>query len=623
MNNAISAPGHTPRDEFVSVAGHAAGDGSSIVFINCYEKMATGMRILAQIAQDSGYNARICVMHGHSDPKIGVLSHDPDIVHTLGNGRLRVKEFLQRYLSPQELALLQREIREASPVLLCVSSRSRNDFLMPDMLQSVRNAAPGVPVICGGHGPSCSPEYYLRHGATLVIRGEGEEPMRELLRLHRMGLPLESTPNACRLQNGLMVCNPLRPLLRELSPEISPSPLTGDEHVVFIDDNTIERRDPADDDKIFNILLGRGCIGRCAYCAAPVQDRMYKAEGRRGPRYRRRSHEQVLRELEEAKARGMTKILFKDEYLVDRPEVLIDFFTEYAQRIALPFRANFHHAQLLRNEKLLRVVLEAGLFAYNVGFQAGNEDMARKVYRRPHKFAELLALSKILFDEFVGLQIHFISGTNLNSEEEFADKCALIRKLPYDAAFPWRAFLWDFQFLPHPLSQMTADLNVRRLPVEVWAEKALIAQLHQVAPSESMLRGILEEIPVKEAGWERRVEYLQNAYQRMAGARKEWAFREAAEQLAGKDIFVMGEATGAYRQWGHLFGASRVLGCVAFPGASEDEAGAAGRISVQRLVAMDNAPVVVFGDSLERPKAMRRKHKVRNALVCVCSHIPA
>ena len=61
-----------------------------IIFLNCYEKMATGMRILAQIALDTGYDVRIIVLHGETDyyRKVKITEGESNARSLLRNGKL-------------------------------------------------------------------------------------------------------------------------------------------------------------------------------------------------------------------------------------------------------------------------------------------------------------------------------------------------------------------------------------------------------------------------------------------------------------------------------------------------------------------------------------------------------
>lgn len=581
-----------------------------IVFINCYEEMATGMRMLAAMAQEKGFAAHICVVHGYTVATTDTIDENNTSMHVCVNGAFHVNTVKARPLSPAELGSLQKKLRHLNPELICISTRSANDSIMPAMLRCIREACPGVPIACGGYGPTYDPEHYLRHGVDIVLRGEGEVSFAALLDNLRQKRPLHHTPNACRLDNGRMVCTPLAAPLRDIS--ALPSPLTGDDVTTFIHDDSLEERDPAFDDKTFYILTGRGCIGACSYCAAPVLGNVYRKEGHILPRYRRRKDEQVLRELEKAKEQGVERIFFKDEYLVDEPQRLAAFFRQYQERIGLPFRANLHSEQLLRHPELLDAALDAGMYGYSIGFQAGTESMARDIYGRPHRFADFMTLGNILFDQFVSLQFHFVSGTSLNTDEEFEAKCRLIASLPYDPVAPWRTLCMDFQFFPQPLSHLSQNLSqgkLRRLPARTWAVLALRAQLRHFATEEE-IRQIEEEMPQER-------EFLQQRSRELRARRLQEYYCRLGRDMAGRELLVMGEATPDYAAQRQLLADSRIVGRIVFPGHVAD----AGRIDASRIAEEYDAstPIIMFGASFYRfARQLRRQYRVRNPIYGVC-----
>ncbi|MCH5276832.1 MAG: cobalamin-dependent protein [Desulfovibrionaceae bacterium] len=586
-----------------------------IVFINCYEEMATGMRILAAMAREKGFAVHICVVQGYSVVTKDTLDESTTSMHICVNGTFHVNQLRGRPFSAGELTSLQTKLQQLNPELICISTRSANDDIMPDMLRCIRDTCPGVPIICGGYGPTYAPEHYLRHGADMVLRGEGEISFAALLDSLPLQSPLLSPPhhipNACYLDNGNMARTPMAAPLRDIS--ALPSPLTGDAVTTFIHDDSVEERDPAFDDTTFYILTGRGCIGACAYCAAPVLGGMYKKEGHILPRYRRRSDEQVLRELEQARAQGVQRIFFKDEYLVDEPRRLTAFFRQYQERIGLPFRANLHHEQLLRHPELLDAALDAGMYGYSIGFQAGMERMARHVYGRPHRFTDFMTLAQILFEQFVVIQFHFVSGTSLNSDEEFEAKCALMASLPYDPVAPWRTLCMDFQFFPQPLSRLTQNLDggkLQRLPVRTWAGLALRAQLRHFATEEE-IRQTEEEI--SQLAREREVDFLQTRSRELRAKRLEEYCGALARDMAGRDVLVMGEATPDYAARCQLLADSRIVGRIAFPG----HAAETGRIDASRIAGDydPSMPIIMFGSSYSRfARHLRRQYRVGNPL---------
>ncbi len=453
-----------------------------LVFINCYEAMNTGMRMLAHMAKNKGFDVHLIVLN---DYRIGtaVQSFDDNTteMHVLMNSRFDCRAKENYILSDKELALLQEKLKELKPELICISSRSNNDRVMPSLISAVKKAS-SSPIVCGGYGPTYNTKHYLDNGADIVLRGEGEISFPALLDNFRDKKPLYEVPNASWLENGELKENRMAPPLPDFS--TNPSPLTGDEYTSYIHDNILEEKDPAYTNlshNMFRIAIGKGCLGTCSYCAAPLLRDIYFAEGHKPSKYRRRAYKQVFLELEEAKKHNVGEIFICDDYFVDTTENLVNFFNEYKERIDLPFKAHFHSSQLYRHPELRKAALDAGLSSYTIGFQAGNEHMAKNVYDRQHSFTELKELGDILFDEFISIQYHFVSGTTLNTEEEFKDKCALIASLPYDPLTPYRTLVFDFRFFPQPLSKLTKEIgkSLKQLPLAEWANLALRAQLRQ------------------------------------------------------------------------------------------------------------------------------------------------
>ena len=415
-----------------------------------------------------------------------------------------------------------------APEMICFSSRCKNDKVICQIIKRVREFYPLLPIICGGFGPTYTPLQYLEGGATLVVRGEGEIAMEQILERHGTGRDFHDVTNACYLKEGELVCNQLAPPLRTFTDV--PRPLVGEQHVTFIENNTLAARDPAYDDATFPILLGRGCVGDCSYCAAPVLRNLYKENGSYMPRYRKGNLESALLELEMAKKHGVTSVQFKDEYLTLSPKELIAFFALYKERIGLLYKANFHHQHLLFHADVRQAVIQAGFHSYAIGFQAGEEAMAREVYNRPHLFKDFLELAQILFHEFVTLQYHFVSGTTLNTDEEFQEKLQLIKSLPFDPVLPQRTLLFDFQFYPQEGARMTTAIGkgkIERVATLEWGLKALLCQLRVVANDSdfaSLLASARPELPC--------IEELQKTFLHLQAQKKKEQYARLNETFA-------------------------------------------------------------------------------------------
>ena len=138
----------------------------------------------------------------------------------------------------------------------------------------------GVPVIVAGSDANDHPAIYLDRGAALVVSGEGEMTVAEVLDalLRQSGTPLQEIPGVC-LANG--VRGPRREIIRDL--DAMPRPTWDLIDVERYRDIWRRRHGYFS----MNIVTTRGCPYHCNWCARPIY----------GQRYTVRSPENVVDEI--------------------------------------------------------------------------------------------------------------------------------------------------------------------------------------------------------------------------------------------------------------------------------------------------------------------------------------
>jgi radical SAM superfamily enzyme YgiQ (UPF0313 family) len=160
-----------------------------------------------------------------------------------------------------------------------------------------------VPVLVGGSQVSAVPGLMLAHPTVdWVIRGEGERPLVELLQILKTGGDLRRVPNLGFKTGGKTFFNPLRenfPLDDLPHPDLSDFPperyRLGQRPLCFL-------------------IASRGCPHHCSFCSAHLTF---------GPRYRRRSTADLIREIDTRFRQGYRIFDFEDDNLTyDREEVL-------------------------------------------------------------------------------------------------------------------------------------------------------------------------------------------------------------------------------------------------------------------------------------------------------------
>jgi len=165
-------------------------------------------------------------------------------------------------------------IVNSKPDVLGLSCYCWNIDVMRHIAQMVRKTRPQTKIVAGGPEVTPNAEEFLDANPwfDIVVRGEGEETFRELLRTLANGAGPADVDGVSYREGDHIFANEARPLIEEL--DAIPSPyLTGilapREHVTYLE-------------------TFRGCPYKCAYCY----------EGKNYPKLRHFSEERIRAEIE-------------------------------------------------------------------------------------------------------------------------------------------------------------------------------------------------------------------------------------------------------------------------------------------------------------------------------------
>jgi radical SAM superfamily enzyme YgiQ (UPF0313 family) len=258
-----------------------------------------------------------------------------------------------------------------------------------ELNQRIRARLPGVFSIFGGPHPTFFPEMIERDGVDGICIGEGEYATLDLLNA------LENDgDDAARLTelaianwwfklNGEVVRNPLRPLLT--GEELDALPFADRELVYAAHEQSRLT-------KIKPFITGRGCPYDCAFCFNKAYSDLYEGQGRR---YRRRSPDNVIRELQEVTTRHDVRfVLFMDDTFILQDKWLNEFMTRYRAEVGLPFWCQVR-ANLVTDEKVA-LFKDAGCVSVSFGLEAGNDRLRNAVLNRNMSREEILGAAEIL-----------------------------------------------------------------------------------------------------------------------------------------------------------------------------------------------------------------------------------
>jgi len=227
------------------------------------------------------------------------------------------------------------------------------------IVQSAKHA--GWTVVLGGPESANYPAEYLSHGADVIVIGEGEETMRELLpaidalgphRLH--GIP----GIAFRDEAGNIVTTPERPQIKDI--DALPWP---DREAIDIDRYVDTWRTHHGMGSV-NLITARGCPYRCRWCSHAVF----------GYSHRRRSVTGTADELQHIVERYKPDMAwYADDVFTIHHRWLFDYAAELKRRgLRIPFET-ISRADRMMKDDVLATLAEMGCFRIWIGAESGSQ----------------------------------------------------------------------------------------------------------------------------------------------------------------------------------------------------------------------------------------------------------
>jgi len=238
---------------------------------------------------------------------------------------------------------------------------------------AIRQRRPGTRIVFGGPHATFRPEEALRHGDVVVL-GEGENVFRQVLE--------DRCPPVVR-------GTPVEDLDSLPWPDYSISP-------------EVMRRM-----RYVPVSTSRGCPYDCSFCSAT---KMF------GRRYRFRSPEHVVEELEYRVSLGQRRFFFTDDHFAAKPSRTRELLRLIAER-----RLPVHWAAQVRTEigkdrELLRSAAHTGCDSLLIGFESPSDEVLKSYHKRQTADDVTRCVNEL---NRAGLSVHGLFM--LGSDEDDAD----------------------------------------------------------------------------------------------------------------------------------------------------------------------------------------------------------
>ena len=239
-----------------------------------------------------------------------------------------------------------------------------------------------IPILVGGPSALTNPTF-LDYGCDIVVYGEGEITMQQLIEYYNGERKLESIKGIFYKKDGAVVETFPQDLITNLDelpfPDRSKIDVTS-----YYDYFLFGMKRP-----YITMIASRGCLYRCSFCTSC---NMW------GNRYRKRSVDNVISEIEEAvKKYNVRYIAFQDDVFGITNEWLEEFCKNLIEgRYRIRWMAIFHPFSVRNDtERILRLMKKAGCDTLSFGLQSSHPEILKNINRSPYEPQELKKILRI------------------------------------------------------------------------------------------------------------------------------------------------------------------------------------------------------------------------------------
>ncbi|HSR53335.1 MAG TPA: radical SAM protein [Acidobacteriota bacterium] len=275
-----------------------------------------------------------------------------------------VEVFDSTFCSPQQLS---RRLAAAPGVLGIYTNLLTREPVLKIISQAKKH---GWTVVLGGPESANYPERYLQHGADVVVIGEGERSMAELLPALAKKGPrrLQGVAGTVFLdESGEAVRNPER----EQIPDLDSLPWP-DRAAIDTQRYVDVWREHHGSGSV-NLITARGCPYKCRWCSHAVF----------GFTHRRRSYLDCADELEHIRdTYRPDQVWYSDDVFTIHHKWLFDYAQELKRRdIRMPFET-ISRADRMMKEEVLETLAEMGCYRIWIGSESGSQRILDAMERR-------------------------------------------------------------------------------------------------------------------------------------------------------------------------------------------------------------------------------------------------
>jgi radical SAM superfamily enzyme YgiQ (UPF0313 family) len=346
----------------------------------------------------------------------------------------------------EELDSILSFVQQEEPDLIGFSLMTFNFRRTRRITVEIKKRFPHIPIVWGGIHPTFEPEESIQY-ADYVCIGEGEETLLELVQALDRGSPTHSIRNLWSKQDGRVIRNDVRALIRDL--DDYPFPRTCWERTYCLDESQIKpfshdlyRRYVSYSGTMYDIMVSRGCPYSCSYCCNALLRGLYRDKGKY---VRYRSIGNVMEELQYARKEFpyINMINIQDDgFASAREEYLKEFSEVYKEDVGLPIRLRI--IPTMFSEKKARYLSDANTLVAVLGIQSSDR-INKEIFHRQVSSEKLIAVTKLLKKYNIVGQYDLITQNPYETEQDMVEICETLAQIPK----PYQLIMFPLAMFPN------------------------------------------------------------------------------------------------------------------------------------------------------------------------------
>ncbi len=319
-----------------------------------------------------------------------------------------------------------------TPDLIGFSTMSGSHRWAIEMARTIKEEY-GIPNIIGGAHPTFFPEMITEHGIDMILRGEGEESIVELLNRLGSKQTFSDVPNIW-FKNGQIYRNDVRALPRDLDQYPFP-----DRHLYDALDGRLDR-------SVRNVITSRGCPWHCSFCFEDAMRELYTDKGKY---VRIRRIDDVIEECVQLKQTADVRtIYFADDVFGINRKWLYEFLPRYGRDVGLPFICLVRADLVASDPEYAFRLAEGGCTSAFFGVESGNETLRNRVLVKQLTTNQIETAAAFLHAAHIPFRTYNIVGLPGETIEDAFSTVDL--NISIKADYPWCSV-----FSPFPGTALT------------------------------------------------------------------------------------------------------------------------------------------------------------------------